>query len=116
MNLLQAKQLIRFFDIKSIMKTIEFATYANCEGRYQERILASTNVRTVTEFKHLVAQAFEELKEIRRDNSNCPLFIFVNGVKLDELDTAELLAAASENKGICCELSDHSKIEKFLNA
>jgi hypothetical protein len=98
------------------MKTIEFATYADCEGRYQERILASANIRTLTEFKQLVAQAFDELKEIRRDNPNCPLFIFVNGVKLDELDTAELLAAASENKGICCELSDNSKIEKFLNS
>jgi hypothetical protein len=98
------------------MKTVEFATYADCEDRYQARILASANVRTVTDFKHLLAQAFDELKDIRRDNPNCPLFIFVNGVKLDELDTAELLTAASKNKGICCELSDNSKIEKFLNA
>jgi hypothetical protein len=56
-----------------------------------------------------------ELHEIRRDDPNCSLFIFVfvNREKIDEFEAAELLAAASKNEGICG-LCDNSKIEKFL--
>jgi hypothetical protein len=92
------------------MKIIEFAAYVNDEGSHHERTLATANVHTATDFRQLLAEALDALCEVRSDEPDCPLFIFINGEKIDEFDTAELIVAASEDD----ELSDDAKIEEFL--
>jgi hypothetical protein len=53
------------------------------------------------------------LYEIRRDVPDCPLFLFVDYVNLDDSYTAELLAATSEN-GEFNGLRDNANIEELF--
>jgi hypothetical protein len=75
-----------------------------------KKVLVSATISTITEFKQLLKKALAEHHEIRRDVPNCSLSIFINYAKLNELDTAELLAAASRHELF----SDNSTLKKFL--
>jgi hypothetical protein len=92
------------------MKTIKFTTNANCQGKYDEAVLAKGKVSTAIGFKRLVSKMQDRFSEYRKYSPNYPIFMFVNGVKADDCDVDFLLSAASADK----ELSDNKSIELFI--
>lgn len=92
------------------MKKIKFTTNANCQGQYEETVLAKGDVSTAIGFKRLVSKMYARFSEYRRYSPNYPIYMFVDDIKVDEQDVNYLLTAASMDK----ELSDNKAIDRFI--
>ena len=97
--------------MRNIMKSIKFTTNANCQGQYEEAILAKGQVKTAIGFKRLVSKMEDNFSEYRKYSPNYPVFMFVDDVEVEQWVKNNLLLAASTDN----ELSDNKTIERFLN-
>lgn len=93
------------------MKHLKFTTNGNCQGKYDEEVLASGNVGTAIGFKRLYNKALTAFQEYKRHSPNYPFLLFSDDEQIADFELGCLVLAASDDK----ELSDDVTIQKFLN-